>query len=82
MPQEAATTEKEKFVKRIFDCLVSSVLLHRSLAYLEVEQAWFDDNDPMLLGEALKKAGFSSLVTFVQQFPNELTIHRSASLSM
>ncbi|OQV23602.1 hypothetical protein BV898_02348 [Hypsibius exemplaris] len=74
----AAMSDVDRFTKRIYDCVVTNVLVHRSLTALELEQAFYQDYEPMFLSEALLKAGFATLADFACHYPNELRVNRIA----
>ena len=68
-------SEQEKYQKRLYDCIVPSVILHKSLSGSEIEQVWFSDNGPMFLMEALVKAEYRDIYEFAKLYPDELRIH-------
>ncbi|XP_055331808.1 uncharacterized protein LOC129583843 isoform X2 [Paramacrobiotus metropolitanus] len=69
---DPASGEKERYRKKVYNALVCGVLLHNSFTTLEAEQQFFNDHDPLMLDEALEKAGFRNLMEFVDAHPSDI----------
>ncbi|OQV20799.1 hypothetical protein BV898_05145 [Hypsibius exemplaris] len=68
-------SEKDRFRKKIHNCVVSAVYRHRSLTFLEIEQQWFEDHDmKILLHEAMAKAEYRDLYDFAAHNTDELKV--------
>ncbi|XP_055335461.1 uncharacterized protein LOC129586323 [Paramacrobiotus metropolitanus] len=73
-----AYSEMDNYRAKIYNALVNGVLLHGSLTSLEAEQQFFNDYDPLMLNEALEKAGYGTLTDFVQAHPNDLVFKKTS----